>query len=45
MTRPAMHKLFGAAWEDEARRMVAKFRQSHDLWASDPAFIDLLARA
>jgi hypothetical protein len=40
-----MHKLFGAAWEDEARRMVAKFRQSHDLWASDPAFIDLLARA
>ena len=26
------------------RRMVAQFRATHDLWAGDPAFRDLLAR-
>ena len=26
------------------RRIVAQFRATHDLWAGDPAFRDLLAR-
>jgi transcriptional regulator with XRE-family HTH domain len=37
-------RLFGANWAREARRMVAQFRASHDLWAGDPAFLDLQAR-
>jgi len=41
---PRGRRLFGAAWADEARRMVAQFRATHDLWAGDPAFRDLLAR-
>ena len=36
--------LFGERWADEARRMVALFRATHDLWAADPAFVDLVAR-
>ena len=31
-------------WADEAKRMVAQFRATHDLCAGDPAFIDLLER-
>ena len=41
---PATRKLFGAGWTDEARRMVAQFRATHDVWAGDPAFIALLER-
>ena len=44
LTRPATRKLFGASWADEAKRMVAQFRQTHDLWANDPAFRELLER-
>jgi transcriptional regulator with XRE-family HTH domain len=44
LTNPATRRLFGASWADEARRMVAQFRTTHDLWAGDPAFRDLLAR-
>ena len=44
LTKPASRRLFGAAWADEARRMVAQFRATHDLWAEDPAFLDLLRR-
>jgi transcriptional regulator with XRE-family HTH domain len=44
LTRPAARRLFGAAWADQARRMVAQFRATHDLWADDPAFHDLLQR-
>src|ERR1700759_2307963 len=44
LTNPAMRRLFGASWEDEAKRLVAQFRATHDLWAGDPAFIDLLQR-
>ena len=44
LTKPASRRLFGAAWADEARRMVALFRATHDLWAEDPAFLDLLRR-
>ncbi len=44
LTDPDARRLFGATWADEARRMVAQFRITHDLWAGDPAFLDLLAR-
>lgn len=37
-------KLFGAGWKDQARRMVAQFRATHDLWAGDPAFVALIER-
>ena len=43
-TNPATRRLFGAGWADEAKRMVAQFRATHDLWAGDPAFRDLLER-
>ena len=41
---PGARRLFGPAWSEEARRMVAQFRATHDLWAGDPAFVDLLDR-
>lgn len=44
LTDPGARRLFGAAWADEARRMVAQFRATHDLWAGDPAFLELLER-
>jgi PAS domain-containing protein len=44
LTNPATRRLFGSGWADEAKRMVAQFRATHDLWAGDPAFLDLLAR-
>ncbi|HEX2889922.1 helix-turn-helix transcriptional regulator [Vineibacter terrae] len=44
LTKPATRRLFGTGWSQEARRMVAQFRATHDLWADDPAFVDLLAR-
>jgi len=44
LTDPDARRLFGATWADEARRMVAQFRSTYDLWADDPAFITLLAR-
>jgi transcriptional regulator with XRE-family HTH domain len=44
LTKPASRRLFGATWADEAKRMVAMFRKTHDLWAGDPAFVDLLDR-
>lgn len=44
LTDPDARRLFGATWADEARRMVAQFRATHDLWAGDPAFLDLLGR-
>lgn len=44
LTNPAMRKLFGASWTDEAKRMVAQFRSTYDIWAGDPAFASLLER-
>jgi len=44
LTDPEARRLFGETWPDEAKRMVAQFRATHDLWASDPAFLDLLER-
>ena len=42
--RPASRVLFGAGWEREARRVLASFRTTHDLFAEDPAFANLLER-
>ena len=44
LTTPEGRALFGERWADEARRMVALFRATHDPWAADPAFVDLIAR-
>jgi transcriptional regulator with XRE-family HTH domain len=44
LINPNMRRLFGPTWTDEARRMVAEFRVTHDLWAADPAFVGLLER-
>ena len=44
LTNPDIRRLFGAGWADEAKRMVAQFRATHDLWAGDPAFLELLER-
>jgi hypothetical protein len=44
LTNPNSRPLFAANWADEARRMVAQFRATHDLWAGDPAFLELLER-
>lgn len=44
LTNPMTRRLFGAGWADEAKRMVSQFRATHDLWAGDPAFVDLLTR-
>ncbi|MES5485559.1 helix-turn-helix transcriptional regulator [Bradyrhizobium sp. INPA03-11B] len=44
LTNPKSRQLFGASWTEEARRIVTQFRRTHDLWAGDPAFVDLQAR-
>jgi len=41
---PIARRLFGSAWDSEARRVLAAFRATHDLLADDPAFASLLAR-
>jgi len=41
---PDARRLFGATWADEAKRVVAQFRATHDLWAGDPAFVELVSR-
>lgn len=43
-TNPATRKLFANGWADEAKRMIAMFRATHDLWADDPAFAALTER-
>ena len=44
LTTSKGRELFGERGADEARRMVALFRATHDLWAADPAFVDLITR-
>ena len=44
LTDPAARRLFGGGWAKEARRMVALFRATHDLWSGDPAFEALVSR-
>lgn len=41
---PAGLRLFGEGWEGEARRMIALFRATHDLYAKAPAFVALVER-
>ncbi|MDN7181346.1 helix-turn-helix transcriptional regulator [Caballeronia sp. SEWSISQ10-4 2] len=41
---PGSRRLFGAAWSDEARRMIALFRATYDLHADDSAFVELVER-
>lgn len=44
LTNPKGRALFGEHWTEEAQRMVALFRATHDVRAADPAFIELVAR-
>jgi len=44
LTDPRGRALFGEHWTEEARRMIALFRATHDLWSDDPAFADHIAR-
>jgi transcriptional regulator with XRE-family HTH domain len=44
LTNPATRRRFGASWAPQARQIVAQFRATHDLWAGDPAFRELLER-
>lgn len=41
---PYSRRLFGENWTSEARRMIALFRVTHDLYADDPAFVKLVER-
>jgi transcriptional regulator with XRE-family HTH domain len=41
---PHARRLFGTGWADEAKRVIALFRATHDLWSGDPAFIELFER-
>jgi hypothetical protein len=34
LTRPEARRLFGPGWSDEAKRVVAQPRSTHDLWAT-----------
>jgi transcriptional regulator with XRE-family HTH domain len=44
LTDPAAKALFGSSWATEAKRIVALFRSSFDLFANEPAFTELVAR-
>jgi PAS domain-containing protein len=44
LTAPAARTLFGVGWADQAKRVVAQFRTSHDLAVGDPRFTRLLTR-
>lgn len=39
-----LEHVFPLAGAEEAKRMVAQFRATHDVWAGDPAFAELLER-
>jgi transcriptional regulator with XRE-family HTH domain len=41
---PRARALFGDAWPNVARAMLAQFRVTHDLWAGDPSFAGLVDR-
>ena len=44
LVNPRSRQLFAGGWEAEAKRIVAQFRATHDLWTHDPSFRDLLDR-
>ncbi|WP_114810579.1 helix-turn-helix transcriptional regulator [Paraburkholderia kururiensis] len=41
---PEARRLFATGWAHEARRMIALFRMTYDLHATDPAFVALVQR-
>lgn len=41
LTNKQTRKFYGAGWADVAKSMVAA---THDVWAGDPAFAELLTR-
>ena len=41
---PRARALFGDGWSNVARTMLGQFRATHDLWAGDPAFAELVVR-
>ncbi|MES0179055.1 helix-turn-helix transcriptional regulator [Mesorhizobium sp. M0025] len=44
LTDPKARRLFGTGWAKEAKRMVSLFRATHDLWAGDAAFAEMVER-
>lgn len=44
LTSPAAKTLFGTGWSIEAKRITALFRSTYDLFANDPAFVELVSR-
>lgn len=44
LTNKQTRKFYGAGWADVAKSMVAMFRATHDVWAGDTAFAELLTR-
>jgi transcriptional regulator with XRE-family HTH domain len=44
LTHPSAQRVFAAAWEAEAKRIVSIFRINYDLNARDPVFIKLVER-
>lgn len=44
LTKPRSRRAFGAAWPEQARRVVAQFRASFDAFAEDEAFVELVRR-
>lgn len=44
LTEPRARALFAQEWAEEARRMIALFRSTHDLWADDAGFVELVQR-
>ena len=44
LTSPKAREVFGAAWANEAQRMLALFRGIFDMYADDPAFVELVER-
>ena len=41
---PRARSLFGDGWSNVARAMLAQFRATHDLWAGDSTFAELVDR-
>ncbi|ACI52539.1 transcriptional regulator, XRE family [Gluconacetobacter diazotrophicus PA1 5] len=44
LTDPRARRVFGDNWSTEAQRILAIFRPTYDVWADDPAFVELLHR-
>jgi transcriptional regulator with XRE-family HTH domain len=44
LLNPSARTMLGSGWTELARRVVAQFRATHDLFADDPSFASLLAR-